>query len=97
VCRNNLENIKLKNYVDVCLFFDDFEKAVNELKQAGAVITEQEKLNYMLKSLPQNYSHIGDLMDVLSEQERTVDYLKSKIKLKSVEEKSNDASNDKCF
>jgi len=95
VRRNNLENIKLKNYVDVCLFFDDFEKAVNELKQAGAVITEQEKLNYMLKSLPQNYSHIGDLMDVLPEQERTVDYLKSKIKLKSAEEKSNDASNDK--
>jgi len=94
VCRNNLENIKLKNYVDICLFFDDFEKAMNELKQAGAVITEQEKLNYMLKSLSQNYSHIGDSMDVLPEQERTID-LKSKIKLKSAEEKSNDASNDK--
>jgi len=45
---------------------------VNELKQAGAVITEQEKLNYMLKSLPQNYSHIDNLMDVLPEQERTL-------------------------
>ena len=36
----------------------------------------------MLKSLPQSYSHIGDLMDVLSEEDRNVDYLKSKIKLK---------------
>lgn len=47
----------------------------------------------MLKSLPQNYSHIGDLIDVLPEQDRTVDYLKSKIKLKNIEEKSNETSN----
>ncbi|GBP39089.1 Copia protein [Eumeta japonica] len=78
----------------VSLFFDDFEKCVNELKQAGAVITEQEKLNYMLKSLPQNYSHIGDLIDVLPEKDRTVDYLKSKIKLKKAEEESNETSHD---
>ncbi|KAF2902233.1 hypothetical protein ILUMI_03950 [Ignelater luminosus] len=71
------------------------KKAVNELKQAGAAVTEQEKLNYMLKSLPQNYSHIGDLIDVLPMKERTVEYLKSKIKLKSMEEKSNNVSNDK--
>lgn len=36
----------------------------------------------MLKSLPKNYSHIGDLTDVLPEKDRTVDSLKSKIKLK---------------
>ncbi|GBP23789.1 Copia protein [Eumeta japonica] len=94
VCRHNLENVKLKNYAEVSLFFDDFEKCVNELKQAGAVITEQEKLNYMLKSLPQNYSHIGDLIDVLPEKDRTVDYLKSKIKLKKAEEESNETSHD---
>ncbi|GBP43566.1 hypothetical protein EVAR_87483_1 [Eumeta japonica] len=67
---------------------------MNELKQAGAVITEQEKLNYRLKSLPQNYSHIGDLIDVLPEKDRTVDYLKSKIKLKKAEEESNETSHD---
>ena len=39
-CRHNLEQIKLKNYSEVSLFFDDFEKVVNELKQAGAVVTE---------------------------------------------------------
>lgn len=94
VCRHNLEKVKLKNYADVKLFFDDFEKAVNELKQAGAVITEQEKLNYMLKSLPQNYSYIGDLVDILPEHERTVDYLKSKIKIKFVEENSDETPNE---
>lgn len=47
VCRYNLENIKLNNYSDVNEYFNDFEKAINELKQAGANVTEQEKLIYM--------------------------------------------------
>ena len=53
VYRHNLEQIKLKNYSKVSLFFADFEKAVNELKQADAVVTEREretKLN--VKSTP---------------------------------------------
>ena len=45
VCRHNLELIKFKNFSEVSLFFDDFEKAVNELKQAGVVVSETEKLN----------------------------------------------------
>lgn len=93
VCRNNLESIKLKNFSEVTTFFDEFEKAVNELKAAGANITEQEKLRYMLKALPHSYSYIGDLMDVLKEEERNVDYLKSKIKLKSMEEKNPNEKN----
>ncbi|CAK1600453.1 unnamed protein product [Parnassius mnemosyne] len=50
----------------------------------------------MLKALPVSYSYIGDLIDVLPEGERTVDYLKSKIKLKNTENVSetlNDTSN----
>lgn len=93
VCRHNLENVKLKNYSEASLFFDNFEKAVNELKQAGAVISESEKLNYMLKALPESYSYIGDLIDVLPEEERTVDYLKSKIKLKKTENVNGTSSN----
>jgi len=42
----------------------------------------------MLKALPRTYSHIEDLIDVLPKKDRTVEYLKSKIKLKSVEEKN---------
>ncbi|CAK1597248.1 unnamed protein product [Parnassius mnemosyne] len=96
VCQHNLKSVKLKNYSEVSLFFDDFEKSVNELKQAGATISETEKLNYMLKALPVSYSYIGDLIDDLPEGERTVDYLKSKIKLKNTENVSetlNDTSN----
>lgn len=63
------------------------EKAVNALKQAGATASEQEKLNYMIKALSQNYKHIGDLIAVIPERERIVDNLKSKIKLKCIDEK----------
>lgn len=49
------------------------------------MVSETEKLNYILKALPVSYSHIGDLIDVLPEGERPVDYLKSKIKLKHTE------------
>lgn len=89
ICRNNLESVKLKDFTDATSFFDEFEKATNELKTAGGTVSEQEKLRYMLKALPPSHSYIGDLMSVLPENERTVEYLKSKIKLKSIEEKSN--------
>ncbi|KAJ8706101.1 hypothetical protein PYW07_010878 [Mythimna separata] len=89
VYRNNLENIKLKNYAELNLFFDEFERSVNELKQAGATISESEKLNYMLRALPNEYSHIGDLIDVLPKEDRTVEYLMSKIKIKYLAERQS--------
>jgi len=55
----------------VSLFVDDFEKAVNEVKQADAVVSETEKLNYKLKALTENYSYIGDLVDVLPVRENS--------------------------
>ena len=88
LCRNNLESIKLQNFKDVKQFIDQFEKSANELKAAGATLSEDKKLNYMLKSLPVEYSYIGDLIDVIPKEEKTVEYLKSKIKLKSMEQKS---------
>ncbi|KAK9687233.1 Reverse transcriptase (RNA-dependent DNA polymerase) [Popillia japonica] len=48
----------------------------------------------MLKALPPSYSYIGDLIDVLPEPERTVEYLKSKIKLKSIEKKNRTDKNE---
>lgn len=76
--RHNLKSVALKTYFDISLYFDNFEQAVNELK-AGAVITEQEKLNYILKSLLQNFNHVRDLIDVLPERGRTIEYLKKNL------------------
>lgn len=44
VRRNNLENIKLIKYSDINIFFDEFERCVNDLKKAGAMMSESEKL-----------------------------------------------------
>lgn len=45
---NNLDSIILQNS-DVMSFFDEFEKAVNDLVAAGTKFNEQRKQNYMLK------------------------------------------------
>ena len=58
-----------------------------ELKNAGATVNEKERLNYLLRILPSSLSHIGDLVDVLPEQGRTVDYVINKIKLYENREK----------
>lgn len=81
VCRNRLEKLRLKDYSDSATFFSDFEKSVNELKNAGASVSEKEKLNYMLNTLPESYSYIGDLIDTLKEIDQTTEYVKSKIQM----------------
>lgn len=52
VCRNKLEKLRLEKYSDTATFFSDFEKSVNDLRSAGVKISEKEKLNYMLNTLP---------------------------------------------
>ena len=79
VCRNRLEKLRLRNYSDSKAFFSNFEKAVNELKGAGAKITEKEKFNYMLNTLQESYSYIGDLIDTLKNEDQTADYVRNKI------------------
>ncbi|CAD7079065.1 unnamed protein product [Hermetia illucens] len=93
VCRNKLEKLKLKNYSNCATFFDDFEKYVNELKSVGASVTEKEKLSYVLNTLPEPYSYIGDLIDTLKEEDQTADYVESKIQL--AEMKSQKEENSK--
>ena len=40
----------------------------------------------MIRSLPESHSFIGDLVDVLKENEQTVEYVKSKIKIMNLKE-----------
>lgn len=81
--------MRLNNYSNSESFFSEFEKTVNDLKSAGAKISEKEKLNYMLNSLPDSYSHIGDLIDTLKEEEQTADYIRNKIKLTEMKSKKD--------
>jgi len=60
-------------------FFTEFEKLINELKSAGATVTQREKLNYMLRTLPDSLNYINDLIDALKEADQTCEFLKNKI------------------
>ena len=58
-------------------------QAINDFRAAGGVLEEAVKLRYLIKGLPSSYSYIGDFIDVVPEKQRTVDYLKNKIKEKT--------------
>lgn len=81
VCRRRLKKIRLNKYSDSASFLSDFEKLINELKSVGAQVREKEKLNYMLNTLPEEYSYIGDLIGTLKEEDQTVAYVKNKIEI----------------
>ncbi|KYN30750.1 Copia protein [Trachymyrmex septentrionalis] len=87
--RNKLEKIKLKDYEESSTFFTEFEKLINELKGAGATVTEREKLNYMLRTLPNSLSYIGDLIDAVKESDQTCEFLKNKITMWETREKND--------
>lgn len=85
--RNKLERLRLQDFENTATFFTEFEKLINELKSAGAIVSEKEKLSYMIKMLPSSLSYVGDLVDVLKEGDQTVEYVKSKIKIIELKEK----------
>lgn len=94
LCRGKIDEIKLKDYETVEEFFIEFEKAVNKFKNAGGTIDENEKMRYLLKALPTSYSYIGDFLDVIPEAQRTVEYVKSKVKEKSLNRGPVDRQNN---
>ena len=52
-------------------------------------MSQREKLNYMLNTLPEEYSYIADIIDALKEENQTVAYLKNKIEIAERKNKSN--------
>jgi len=73
VC-NKLEKLRLKNYEESRTFFTEFEKLINELKNAGTTVMQREKLNYMLRTMPDSLNYIGDLIDALNKRIRCVNF-----------------------
>jgi len=69
----------LNNYEESSTFFIEFEKLINELKNDGAIVSHREKVNYMLRTLPDSLNYVGDLIDLLKEADRTCEFLKNKI------------------
>uniref|UniRef100_A0ABD2WR87 Retrovirus-related Pol polyprotein from transposon TNT 1-94 n=1 Tax=Trichogramma kaykai TaxID=54128 RepID=A0ABD2WR87_9HYME len=92
ICRNKLEKMRLEKYSDSVTFFNEFEKTINELKSAGASINEKEKLNYVLNTLPNQYSYIGDLIDTLKPEDQTASYVKNKIQIAEMKDQQEEGT-----
>lgn len=90
ICRSNLDNIRMKDYESVEEFFIAFEQGCNKIKAAGGTINEEEKIRYLLKALPTNYSFIGDYIDLVPADQKTFEFVKTKIVEKSLSKKDND-------
>jgi len=71
---NKLEKLRLKEYEESSTFFTEFEKLINELKSAGATVTQRKKLKYMLRTLPDSLNYIGDLINALKEANQTCEF-----------------------
>ena len=52
-------------------------------------MSQREKLNYMLNTLPEEYSYIADIIDALKEENQTVAYVKNKIEIAEKKNKSS--------
>ena len=63
---------------------------MNELKSTGKNISEKEKLNYMLNTLPNQYSYVGDLIDTLKEEDQTASYVKNIIQIAEMKNDSEE-------
>jgi len=79
LCKRKLLDFKMVATQNPTEFFNDFEKLLNELKNAGENVTEDDKLNYLLLAIPESLSHIVDIVDALPKEGNPVEYVKSKL------------------
>ena len=81
LCKRKLLDLKMEESENPTDFYNNFEKLVNELKNAGENVTKEDKLNYFLLTLPESMSHMVDIVDALAEKDKTVEFVKSKLEL----------------
>ena len=79
--RSKLNRLNLRNFDSASEFFVEFEKLINELQSACTTINEREKLDYLLKTLPESMFHFADIIDSMLAEERTCEFLKNKISM----------------
>ena len=81
LCKRKLLDLKMEERENPTDFYYNFEKLVHELKNAGENVTQEDKLNYFLLTLLESISHIVDIMNALTEKNKTVEFVKSKPEL----------------
>ncbi|KAG6438785.1 hypothetical protein O3G_MSEX000222 [Manduca sexta] len=79
--KRRLLDLKMNENDDPAEFLNKFEAHINNLIGSGEIVTQEDKLNYLLLCLPQSFSQIVDIVDALPDKEKSVDYVKSKLLL----------------
>ena len=100
LCKRKLLDLKMEVSENPTDFYNNFEKLVNELKNAGENVTKEDKLNYFLLTLPESMSHMVYIVDALAEKDKTVEFVKSKLEFefkKRHGESENSRSNEFTF
>ena len=100
LCKRKLLDLKMEGSENPTDFYNNFEKLVNELKNAGENVTKEDKLNYFLLTLRESMSHMVDIVDALAEKDKTVEFVKSKLEFeikKRHGESENSSSNAFTF
>ena len=65
LCKRKLLDLKMEESEKPRDFSNNFEKLVNELKNAGENVTKEDKLNYFLLTLLESMSHMVDIVDAI--------------------------------
>ena len=94
LCKRRLLDLKMEDSENPTDFYNDFERLVNELKNAGENLTKGDKLNYFLLTLSESMSHMVDIVDALAEKDKTVGFVKSKLEVK-FKKKHGESENSK--
>ena len=100
LCKRRLLDLKMEESENPTDFYNDFKRLVNELKNAGENVTKEDKLIYFLLTLPESMSHMVDFVDSLTEKDKTVEFVKSKLEFefkKKHGESENSRSNAFTF
>ena len=79
LCIRRLLDLKMEESANPTDVYNDFERLVDELKNAGENVTKEDKLNDFLLTLPESMSHIVNIVDALVEKDKTVEFVKSKL------------------
>lgn len=89
LCKRKLLDLKMKENDNPKEFFNEFERLINSLKNTGETVSNDDKLNYLLLALPENMSHIVDIIDALPDKDKSVEYVKTKLTIEFQKRESN--------
>ncbi|KAG5874368.1 hypothetical protein JTB14_001687 [Gonioctena quinquepunctata] len=63
IAKRKLLELKMKENYDPKEFLTKFKKHINDLRNTGESVKEEDQLNYLFLALPESFSNIVDIVD----------------------------------